>query len=81
LSSQAISDATAHFDPADLRGLGQSTLVLSKRKRKIKVYINDVRGRDRYSIPFSAKEKYCVMELLPGSDAIAGNIILKKQTN
>ena len=34
-SSQTISDATAHFDPADLRGLGPSrTLVLINGKRK-----------------------------------------------
>jgi len=34
-SSQAVSDATAHFDPADLRGLGPSrTLVLVNGKRK-----------------------------------------------
>jgi outer membrane receptor for ferrienterochelin and colicin len=34
----AISDATAHFDPADLRGLGPSrTLVLVNGKEKIKV--------------------------------------------
>jgi iron complex outermembrane receptor protein len=37
-SSQAISDATAHFDPADLFGLGPSrTLVLVNGKEKIKV--------------------------------------------
>jgi hypothetical protein len=28
---------------------------------------------------FLQKEKYCVMELLPGSDAIAGNIFLKNK--
>ncbi len=42
---QTISDATAHFDPADLRGLGPSrTLVLVNGKRKnasALVYIND----------------------------------------
>ena len=33
--NQAISDATAHYDPADLRGLGPSrTLVLINGKRK-----------------------------------------------
>jgi iron complex outermembrane receptor protein len=36
-SSQAISDATAHFDPADLRG-GKPFLVLVNGKRKIKVH-------------------------------------------
>lgn len=34
-SQQTVSDATAHFDPADLRGLGPSrTLVLVNGKRK-----------------------------------------------
>jgi iron complex outermembrane receptor protein len=34
-TQQTISDATAHFDPADLRGLGPSrTLVLVNGKRK-----------------------------------------------
>jgi iron complex outermembrane receptor protein len=38
-SSQAISDATAHFDPADLRGLGPSrTLVLVNGKEKSKCF-------------------------------------------
>jgi iron complex outermembrane receptor protein len=36
-STQAVSDATAHFDPADLRGLGPSrTLVLVNGKKKSK---------------------------------------------
>ena len=46
---QTISDATAHFDPADLRGLGPSrTLVLVNGKRKnasALVYINDTPGK------------------------------------
>ena len=95
-SNQAISDGTAHFDPADLRGLGPSrTLVLVNGKRKNQsalVYINDTPGKgevgtDMKSIPFSAIER---VEILRdgassqyGSDAIAGvvNIILKKKTN
>jgi iron complex outermembrane receptor protein len=95
-SSQAISDGTAHFDPADLRGLGPSrTLVLVNGKRKNQsalVYINDTPGKgevgtDMKSIPFSAIER---VEILRdgassqyGSDAIAGvvNIILKKKAN
>ena len=65
-SSQAVSDATAHFDPADLRGLGPSrTLVLVNGKRKNQsalVYINDTPGKgevgtDMKSIPFSAIER------------------------
>jgi iron complex outermembrane receptor protein len=95
-STQAISDATAHFDPADLRGLGPSrTLVLVNGKRKNQsalVYINDTPGKgevgtDMKSIPFSAIERVEVLRdgasSQYGSDAIAGvvNIILKKQTN
>ncbi|NGY37170.1 TonB-dependent receptor [Flavobacterium sp. XN-5] len=95
-SSQAVSDATAHFDPADLRGLGPSrTLVLVNGKRKNQsalVYINDTPGKgevgtDMKSIPFSAIERVEVLRdgasSQYGSDAIAGvvNIILKKQTN
>jgi len=94
-TNQAISDATAHFDPADLRGLGPSrTLVLVNGKRKNQsalVYVNDTPGKgevgtDLKSIPSSAIER---IEILRdgassqyGSDAIAGvvNIILKKQT-
>jgi iron complex outermembrane receptor protein len=62
-SSQAISDATAHFDPADLRGLGPSrTLVLVNEKEKSKCfsvhkrYLKEV-GTDMKSIPFSAIEE------------------------
>ncbi|AWG23142.1 TonB-dependent receptor [Flavobacterium faecale] len=95
-STQAISDATAHFDPADLRGLGPSrTLVLVNGKRKNQsalVYVNDTPGKgevgtDMKSIPFSAIERVEVLRdgasSQYGSDAIAGvvNIILKKQTN
>lgn len=91
-SQQTISDATAHFDPADLRGLGPSrTLVLINGKRKnpsALVYINDTPGKgevgvDMKSIPASAIERVEVLRdgasAQYGSDAIAGviNIILK----
>ena len=92
-SNQTISDATAHFDPADLRGLGPSrTLVLVNGKRKNQsalVYINDTPGKgevgtDMKSIPTAAIERVEVLRdgasAQYGSDAIAGviNIILKK---
>ncbi|MFK5958520.1 MAG: TonB-dependent receptor [Lutibacter sp.] len=92
-SNQTISDATAHFDPADLRGLGPSrTLVLVNGKRKNQsalVYINDTPGKgevgtDMKSIPTAAIERIEVLRdgasAQYGSDAIAGviNIILKK---
>ncbi|MEE9349515.1 MAG: TonB-dependent receptor [Flavobacteriaceae bacterium] len=92
-SNQTISDATAHFDPADLRGLGPSrTLVLINGKRKNQsslVYINDTPGKgevgtDLKSIPAAAIERIEVLRdgasAQYGSDAIAGviNIILKK---
>jgi len=91
-SQQTISDATAHFDPADLRGLGPSrTLVLINGKRKNPsslVYINDTPGKgevgvDMKSIPSAAIERIEVLRdgasAQYGSDAIAGviNIILK----
>ncbi|MCK4562697.1 MAG: TonB-dependent receptor plug domain-containing protein, partial [Flavobacteriaceae bacterium] len=92
-SSQTISDATAHFDPADLRGLGPSrTLVLVNGKRKNQsalVYINDTPGKgevgtDMKSIPTAAIDRIEVLRdgasAQYGSDAIAGviNIILKE---
>lgn len=92
-SNQTISDATAHFDPADLRGLGPSrTLVLINGKRKNQsalVYINDTPGKgevgtDMKSIPAEAIERIEVLRdgasAQYGSDAIAGviNIVLKK---
>ena len=91
--NQAISDATAHYDPADLRGLGPSrTLVLVNGKRKnqsAQVYLNRTPGKgevgvDLKSIPTAAIERVEVLRdgasALYGSDAIAGvmNIILKK---
>ena len=95
-SSQTVSDATAHFDPADLRGLGPSrTLVLVNGKRKNQsalVYVNDTPGKgevgtDMKSIPTAAIERVEVLRdgasAQYGSDAIAGvvNIILKKNIN
>ena len=91
-SQQTISDATAHFNPADLRGLGPSrTLVLINGKRKNPsslVYINDTPGKgevgvDMQSIPAAAVERIEVLRdgasAQYGSDAIAGviNIVTK----
>ncbi len=95
-TQQTISDATAHFDPADLRGLGPSrTLVLVNGKRKnasALVYINDTPGKgevgvDMKSIPAAAIKRVEVLRdgasAQYGSDAIAGviNIILKDNTD
>ena len=92
-SNQAISDATAHYDPADLRGLGPSrTLVLINGKRKnqsAQVYLNRTPGKgevgvDLKSIPTAAIERVEVLRdgasAQYGSDAIGGviNMILKK---
>lgn len=94
-TQQTISDATAHFDPADLRGLGPSrTLVLINGKRKNPsslVYINDTPGKgevgvDMKSIPAASIERIEVLRdgasATYGSDAVAGviNIILKDDT-
>lgn len=90
--NQAISDATAHYDPADLRGLGPSrTLVLINGKRKnqsAQVYLNRTPGKgevgvDLKSIPLAAIERVEVLRdgasAQYGSDAIAGviNMVLK----
>ncbi|MFV0247775.1 MAG: TonB-dependent receptor [Tenacibaculum sp.] len=95
-TNQSISDATAHFDPADLRGLGPSrTLVMVNGKRKNQsalVYINDTPGKgevgtDMKSIPAIAIERVEILRdgasAQYGSDAVAGvvNIILKKQSD
>ncbi|MEM9930420.1 MAG: TonB-dependent receptor, partial [Bacteroidota bacterium] len=92
----AISDATAHIDPSELRNLGPSrTLVLINGKRKnqsAQVYLNDTPGRgevgtDMKSIPAAAIERIEVLRdgaaAQYGSDAIAGvvNIILKERTD
>ncbi len=91
-TNQTISDATAHFDPSELRNLGPSrTLVLVNGKRKNQsalVYVNETPGRgevgvDMKSIPAAAIERVEVLRdgaaAQYGSDAIAGviNIILK----
>ena len=93
-TQQTISDATAHFDPADLRGLGPSrTLVLINGKRKNPsslVYINDTPGKgdvgvDMNSIPVSAIKRIEVLRdgasAQYGSDAIAGvlNVVLNDE--
>ncbi len=95
-SNQTISDATAHFDPSELRNLGPSrTLVLVNGKRKNQsalVYVNDTPGKgevgtDMKSIPAEAIERVEVLRdgaaAQYGSDAIAGvvNIILKERTD
>jgi len=92
-STQTVSDATAHFDPADLRGLGPSrTLVLVNGKRKNQsalVYINDTPGKgevgvDLKSIPAAAIKRVEVLRdgasAQYGSDAIAGviNMVLRE---
>ncbi|NNL49155.1 MAG: TonB-dependent receptor plug domain-containing protein, partial [Acidimicrobiia bacterium] len=91
-TQQTVSDATALFNPADLRGLGPSrTLILINGKRKNAsslVYINDTPGKgevgvDMQSIPAAAVERIEVLRdgasAQYGSDAIAGviNIVLK----
>lgn len=91
-SNQAISDATAHFDPSELRNLGPSrTLVLVNGKRKNQsalVYVNDTPGKgevgtDMKAIPAAAIERVEVLRdgaaAQYGSDAVAGviNIVLK----
>ena len=93
---QAISDATAHYDPADLRGLGPSrTLVLVNGKRKnqsAQVYLNRTPGKgevgiDLKSIPTAAVERVEILRdgasAQYGSDAIAGviNMVLKKDVD
>ena len=92
-TNQTVSDATAHFDPADLRGLGPSrTLVLVNGKRKNQsalVYINDTPGKgevgvDLKSIPAAALKNVEVLRdgasAQYGSDAIAGviNMVLRE---
>ncbi|HRR08823.1 MAG TPA: TonB-dependent receptor [Rhodothermales bacterium] len=93
-TQQTISDATAHFDPADLRGLGPSrTLVLINGKRKNPsslLYLNDTPGKgevgvDMKSIPSAAIKRVEILRdgasAQYGSDAIAGvvNIILNDE--
>jgi len=86
-TNHPISDATAHFDPADLRNLGASrTLFLINGKRKnasALVYVNDTPqkgevGIDMKSIPFIMLKSVEVLRegasSTFGSDAIAGVI-------
>ena len=95
-TQQTVSDATAHFDPADLRGLGPSrTLVLINGKRKNQsalIYVNDTPGKgevgsDMKSIPSAAMQNVEVLRdgasAQYGSDAIAGviNVILKNNVS
>lgn len=93
---QTISDASAHFDPSELRNLGPSrTLVLINGKRKnqsAQVYLNRTPGRgevgtDFKSIPSAAIERIEVLRdgasAQYGSDAVAGviNIIMKERVD
>lgn len=92
---QAISDATAGFAPADIRGLGPSrTLVLINGKRvnqQSQAYLNRTPGKGEVgvnlkSIPIAAVERIEVLRdgasSQYGSDAMAGvmNFILKKDS-
>ncbi len=95
-SNQTVSDATAHFDPSELRNLGPSrTLVLVNGKRKTQsalVYVNDTPGKgevgvDLKSIPTAAIDRIEVLRdgaaAQYGSDAIAGviNVVLKESVS
>ena len=57
-TQQTISDATAHFDPSELRNLGPSrTLVLINGKRKnqsAQVYVNETPGRGEVGVDMKA---------------------------
>lgn len=92
---QAISDATAGFAPADIRGLGPSrTLVLINGKRvnqQAQAYLNRTPGKGEVgvnlaAIPMAAVERVEVLRdgasSQYGSDAMAGvmNFILKKDS-
>jgi iron complex outermembrane receptor protein len=92
---QAISDATAGFSPADLRGLGPSrTLVLINGKRvnqQAQAYLNRTPGKGEVgvnlkSIPLAAVERIEVLRdgasSQYGSDAMSGvmNFILKEDS-
>jgi len=95
-TQQPISDAAAHFSPADLRGLLPSrTLVLINGKRKnasalVYSYLTPGRGEvgvDMKSVPSAALERVEVLRdgaaAQFGSDAIAGviNLVLKKKSD
>ena len=92
-TQQPVSDAGAHFNPADLRGLLPSrTLVLVNGKRKnasalVYSYLTPGRGEvgvDMKAIPTAAIERVEVLRdgaaAQYGSDAVAGviNLVLKK---
>jgi len=93
-TQQPVSDATAHFNPADLRGLLPSrTLVLINGKRKNSsalVYSVTTVGRGEVGVDLQsvAPEAIERVEILRdgataqyGSDAVAGviNLVLKKK--
>jgi iron complex outermembrane receptor protein len=95
-TEQPISDAAAHFSPADLRGLFPSrTLVLVNGKRKnasalVYSYVTPGRGEvgvDMKAIPSSALSSVEILRdgaaAQYGSDAIAGviNLVMKKKTD
>ena len=95
-TQQPVSDASAHFNPADLRGLLPSrTLVLVNGKRKNSsalVYSVSTIGRgevgvDMQSIAPDAIERVEILRdgaaAQYGSDAVAGviNLVLKKRTD
>lgn len=92
-TQQPVSDAGAHFSPADLRGLFPSrTLVLVNGKRKnasalVYSYVTPGRGEvgvDMKSIPAAALERVEILRdgaaAQYGSDAVAGviNLVMKK---
>ncbi len=94
-TQQPVSDATAHFNPADLRGLLPSrTLVLINGKRKNSsalVYSVSTVGRGEVGVDLQsiAPDAIESVEILRdgaaaqyGSDAVAGviNLVLKKKT-
>ncbi|MEL6673126.1 MAG: TonB-dependent receptor [Bacteroidota bacterium] len=95
-TQQPISDAAAHFSPADLRGLFPSrTLVLVNGKRKnasalVYSYVTPGRGEvgvDMKSVPAASIERVEILRdgaaAQYGSDAVAGviNLVLKKKTD
>lgn len=95
-TQQPISDAAAHFSPADLRGLFPSrTLVLVNGKRKnasalVYSYLTPGRGEvgvDMKSVPSAALERVEILRdgaaAQYGSDAVAGviNLVLKKKSD
>lgn len=94
-TQQPISDASAHFSPADLRGLFPSrTLVLVNGKRKNSsalVYSYSTPGRgevgvDMKSIPSAALQSVEILRdgasAQYGSDAVAGviNLVMSKES-